>query len=108
MTPLRFDGEDTLGVAARLSGEYDVTCAGVPKTVGDDLSATDRTLGSDPAAGLAAEAVDRPHTTVRPAGPGHYGRPAGHGQRPRTDPGSVGTAEDGGPRLDAGAGVFFG
>src|SRR5512147_1901927 len=34
-------GEDTLGVAARLSDEYGVPCVGVPKTIDNDLSATD-------------------------------------------------------------------
>ena len=36
-------GEDTLGVAARLSGEFGVPCVGVPKTIDNDLSATDYT-----------------------------------------------------------------
>ncbi|MFF3277068.1 6-phosphofructokinase [Streptomyces chrestomyceticus] len=57
-------GEDTLGVAARLSGEYGVPCVGVPKTIDNDLSATDYTFGFDTAVGVATEAIDRLHTTA--------------------------------------------
>ncbi|MFG2140698.1 6-phosphofructokinase [Streptomyces sp. NPDC048650] len=57
-------GEDTLGVAARLSDEYDVPCVGVPKTIDNDLSATDYTFGFDTAVGVATEAIDRLHTTA--------------------------------------------
>src|SRR4051794_5750149 len=38
-------GEDTLGVAARLADEYDLHVIGVPKTIDNDLSATDYTFG---------------------------------------------------------------
>ncbi|MEV0265965.1 6-phosphofructokinase [Streptomyces sp. NPDC050617] len=57
-------GEDTLGVAARLSGEYGVACVGVPKTIDNDLSATDYTFGFDTAVNIATEAIDRLHTTA--------------------------------------------
>ncbi|MGW8553197.1 6-phosphofructokinase [Streptomyces tubercidicus] len=57
-------GEDTLGVAARLSGEHAVPCVGVPKTIDNDLSATDYTFGFDTAVGVATEAIDRLHTTA--------------------------------------------
>jgi phosphofructokinase-like protein len=57
-------GEDTLGVAARLSGEFGVPCVGVPKTIDNDLSATDYTFGFDTAVGVATEAIDRLHTTA--------------------------------------------
>ncbi|MEN8653238.1 6-phosphofructokinase [Streptomyces sp. 21So2-11] len=57
-------GEDTLGVAARLSGEDGVPCVGVPKTIDNDLSATDYTFGFDTAVGIATEAIDRLHTTA--------------------------------------------
>ncbi|MGX1514435.1 6-phosphofructokinase [Streptomyces collinus] len=57
-------GEDTLGVATRLADEYGVLCLGVPKTVDNDLSATDCTFGLDTAVGIATEAVDRLHTTA--------------------------------------------
>ncbi|MHC5903401.1 6-phosphofructokinase [Streptomyces sp. S6] len=57
-------GEDTLGVAARLSTEEGIPCVGVPKTIDNDLSATDYTFGFDTAVGIATEAIDRLHTTA--------------------------------------------
>ncbi|MGC0210348.1 6-phosphofructokinase [Streptomyces sp. NPDC003642] len=57
-------GEDTLGVAARLSDAHGVPCVGVPKTIDNDLSATDYTFGFDTAVGIATEAIDRLHTTA--------------------------------------------
>ncbi|MEV4436411.1 6-phosphofructokinase [Streptomyces sp. NPDC049555] len=57
-------GEDTLGVAARLHDEYGVRCVGVPKTIDNDLSATDYTFGFDTAVNIATEAIDRLHTTA--------------------------------------------
>ncbi|MFC4497508.1 6-phosphofructokinase [Streptomyces ovatisporus] len=57
-------GEDTLGVAARLTDEFGVKCIGVPKTIDNDLSATDYTFGFDTAVTVATEAIDRLHTTA--------------------------------------------
>ncbi|MFJ6481348.1 MULTISPECIES: 6-phosphofructokinase [unclassified Streptomyces] len=57
-------GEDTLGVAARLYEEHGIPCVGVPKTIDNDLSATDYTFGFDTAVGIATEAIDRLHTTA--------------------------------------------
>ncbi|MEU1313473.1 6-phosphofructokinase [Streptomyces cinnamoneus] len=57
-------GEDTLGVAARLGDEYGIRCVGVPKTIDNDLSATDYTFGFDTAVNIATEAIDRLHTTA--------------------------------------------
>ncbi|MFI9234752.1 6-phosphofructokinase [Streptomyces sp. NPDC053079] len=57
-------GEDTLGVARRLYDEHGVRCVGVPKTIDNDLSATDYTFGFDTAVNIATEAVDRLHTTA--------------------------------------------
>ena len=57
-------GEDTLGVAARLFAEHDVPVVGVPKTIDNDLSATDYTFGFDTAVFIATEAIDRLHTTA--------------------------------------------
>jgi ATP-dependent phosphofructokinase / diphosphate-dependent phosphofructokinase len=56
-------GEDTLGVAARLNSEG-VPVVGVPKTIDNDLSATDYTFGFDTAVNIATEAIDRLHTTA--------------------------------------------
>ncbi len=57
-------GEDTLGVAARLHAEHGVNVIGVPKTIDNDLSATDYTFGFDTAVNIAMEAIDRLHTTA--------------------------------------------
>ncbi|NJP51025.1 6-phosphofructokinase [Streptomyces sp. SBST2-5] len=57
-------GEDTLGVAALLSEEHGIPCVGVPKTIDNDLSATDYTFGFDTAVNIATEAIDRLHTTA--------------------------------------------
>ncbi|WP_433184663.1 6-phosphofructokinase [Actinoallomurus sp. CA-150999] len=56
-------GEDTLGVARQL---YDrgVKVVGVPKTIDNDLNATDYTFGFDTAVNIAMEAIDRLHTTA--------------------------------------------
>ncbi|MGH3916229.1 MAG: 6-phosphofructokinase [Pseudonocardiaceae bacterium] len=56
-------GEDTLGVARRLS-EDGVFVVGVPKTIDNDLGATDYTFGFDTAVHIATEAIDRLRTTA--------------------------------------------
>jgi len=56
-------GEDTLGVATRLH-ELGVNVIGVPKTIDNDLNATDYTFGFDTAVNIAMEAIDRLHTTA--------------------------------------------
>jgi 6-phosphofructokinase 1 len=56
-------GEDTLGVATRLSAEG-LPVVGVPKTIDNDLSATDYTFGFDTAVQIAVDAIDRLHTTA--------------------------------------------
>ncbi|MCW2887797.1 MAG: ATP-dependent phosphofructokinase / diphosphate-dependent phosphofructokinase [Streptosporangiaceae bacterium] len=56
-------GEDTLGVARQLH-EQGVKIVGVPKTIDNDLNATDYTFGFDTAVGIAMEAIDRLHTTA--------------------------------------------
>jgi phosphofructokinase-like protein len=57
-------GEDTLGVASRLFEEREFPVVGVPKTIDNDLSATDYTFGFDTAVWIATEAIDRLHTTA--------------------------------------------
>ncbi len=57
-------GEDTLGVAARLHAEHGFPVVGVPKTIDNDLAATDYTFGFDTAVSVATEAIDRLHTTA--------------------------------------------
>jgi len=56
-------GEDTLGVAGQLFANG-VQVVGVPKTIDNDLSATDYTFGFDTAVNIAMEAIDRLHTTA--------------------------------------------
>jgi len=57
-------GDDTLGVAQQLH-EAGGKVVGVPKTIDNDLSATDYTFGFDTAINRAAEALDRLHTTAK-------------------------------------------
>ncbi len=57
-------GEDTLGAASRLHEEHEVPIVGVPKTIDNDLGATDYTFGFDTAVNIAMEAIDRLHTTA--------------------------------------------
>ncbi|MFN2613148.1 MAG: 6-phosphofructokinase [Solirubrobacterales bacterium] len=56
-------GEDTLGVAGKLY-EDGIKVVGVPKTIDNDLGATDYTFGFDTAVNIAMEAIDRLHTTA--------------------------------------------
>lgn len=57
-------GEDTLGVANKLYQEKGVKLVGVPKTIDNDLFATDYTFGFDTAVTIATEAIDRLHSTA--------------------------------------------
>ena len=56
-------GEDTLGVALKLTKEG-LPVVGVPKTIDNDLNATDYTFGFDTAINIATECIDRLHTTA--------------------------------------------
>jgi ATP-dependent phosphofructokinase / diphosphate-dependent phosphofructokinase len=56
-------GEDTLGVAHKLGSEG-VAVVGVPKTIDNDLSATDFTFGFHTAVQICTDAIDRLHTTA--------------------------------------------
>lgn len=57
-------GDDTLGAADKLVKEHSLNIVGVPKTIDNDLSATDYTFGFDTAVGIATEQIDRLHTTA--------------------------------------------
>ena len=69
MESLRLDGliaiggEDTLGAAAKLAASG-MPVLGVPKTIDNDIGATDMTFGFDTAVQIATEAIDRLHTTA--------------------------------------------
>ncbi|NEM92460.1 6-phosphofructokinase [Galbitalea soli] len=55
-------GEGTLAAAKRLT-DAGIRIVGVPKTVDNDLSATDYSFGFDTAVGIATDAMDRLRTT---------------------------------------------
>ncbi len=57
-------GEDTLGVANKLT-KAGLKCVGVPKTIDNDLGATDYTFGYQTAVQIATDAMDRLHTTAK-------------------------------------------
>lgn len=57
-------GEDTLGAANQLA-KRGLKVVGVPKTIDNDLSATDLTFGFDTAVNIATEAIDRIVDTAR-------------------------------------------
>src|SRR5437867_3577316 len=56
-------GDDTLSVARALH-EAGYPIVGVPKTIDNDLSATEFCIGFDTAVGIVVEALDRLHTTA--------------------------------------------
>ena len=60
-------GDDTLGVANKLLAEG-VSAVGVPKTIDNDLSATEVTFGFHTAVQIATEAIDRLRTTAESHG----------------------------------------
>lgn len=57
-------GEDTLGVAYKLIKDGLPNIVGVPKTIDNDLYATDYTFGFDTAINIVTECIDRLHTTA--------------------------------------------
>ncbi len=59
---LAIGGEDTLGVATHLN-TVGINVVGAPKTIDNDLSATDYTFGFDTAVQIAVDACDRLATT---------------------------------------------
>ncbi|MBI1858224.1 MAG: ATP-dependent 6-phosphofructokinase [Candidatus Melainabacteria bacterium] len=58
-------GEDTCGVADKLYKDFKVPIVCVPKTIDNDLSATDQTFGFDTSISIICDALDRLHTTAR-------------------------------------------
>ena len=55
-------GDGTMHISNKL-GEMGMNIIGVPKTIDNDLEATDQTFGFDTALSIASEAIDRLHTT---------------------------------------------
>lgn len=56
-------GDGTMHIASKL-GEMGMNVVGVPKTIDNDLYATDQTFGHDSAVYVVTEAIDRLHTTA--------------------------------------------
>jgi 6-phosphofructokinase 1 len=57
-------GDGTQALAARLSRAHGIPVIGVPKTIDNDLRATDQTFGFQSAVDVAVDAIDRLHTTA--------------------------------------------
>jgi ATP-dependent phosphofructokinase / diphosphate-dependent phosphofructokinase len=57
-------GDDTLGACSKLAQDG-LNAVGVPKTIDNDLRGTDVTFGYDTAVNIAADAIDRLHTTAQ-------------------------------------------
>jgi len=58
-------GEDTMGVAHKLYEQEKLPIVGIPKTIDNDLDATDMTLGFQTAVQVACDAMDRLRTTAQ-------------------------------------------
>ncbi|MCB9513918.1 MAG: ATP-dependent 6-phosphofructokinase [Candidatus Krumholzibacteriia bacterium] len=57
-------GDGTLSIADGLR-QLGVPVVGIPKTIDNDIEATDQTFGFDTAVSIAVEAIDRIHTTAQ-------------------------------------------
>jgi len=57
-------GEDTLGAANKLYKQASLKVVGVPKTIDNDLSATDFTFGFNSAVSIVMDCLDKLHTTA--------------------------------------------
>ena len=57
-------GEGTMTLSHKLADEIGLKAIGVPKTIDNDITHTDRTFGFDTAVHVASEALDRLHTTA--------------------------------------------
>jgi 6-phosphofructokinase 1 len=58
-------GEHTMGMTRRLHADHGLPMIGVPKTIDNDVPATDFTFGFDTAVQIATDAIDRLHTTAQ-------------------------------------------
>jgi ATP-dependent phosphofructokinase / diphosphate-dependent phosphofructokinase len=57
-------GEGTLSAATRLAVDEGIPIVGIPKTIDNDVAATELTIGFLTAVDVATEAVDRLHSTA--------------------------------------------
>lgn len=55
-------GDGTLGAASRIA-DLGVPIVAIPKTIDNDVTGTERCIGFDTAVAIAADAIDRVHTT---------------------------------------------
>jgi 6-phosphofructokinase 1 len=60
-------GEGSLSIAREVS-ELGIPVIGIPKTIDNDVNATDSTIGFDTAVQIAVDAIDRLHTTAESHG----------------------------------------
>src|SRR3989338_3717546 len=58
-------GEDTCGDANKLCSDFKAPIICVPKTIDNDLNATDQTFGFDTSISIVCDALDRLHTTAK-------------------------------------------
>ena len=58
-------GDGSLEIAHRFATEKGMPVIGVPKTIDNDLQATQRTFGFDTAVSTATEAIDKLHSTAK-------------------------------------------
>ncbi len=58
-------GDGSLGIARDLHKRYDLPVVGVPKTIDNDLAATEYTFGFDTAVATATDAIDKLHPTAQ-------------------------------------------
>ncbi|HET98035.1 MAG TPA: ATP-dependent 6-phosphofructokinase [Desulfurivibrio alkaliphilus] len=58
-------GDGSLEIAHRFAVEKEMPVIGVPKTIDNDLEATQRTFGFDTAVSTATEALDKLHSTAK-------------------------------------------
>ncbi len=58
-------GEDTCGVADKLYTDFKAPIICVPKTIDNDLNATDQTFGFDTSISIVCDALDRLHSTAK-------------------------------------------
>jgi ATP-dependent phosphofructokinase / diphosphate-dependent phosphofructokinase len=57
-------GDGTQGICAKLAAERGLKVVGVPKTIDNDINATEQCFGFDTAMAYATDAVDRLHSTA--------------------------------------------
>jgi len=57
-------GEDTCSIAHKMHTQHGLNVVVIPKTIDNDVSATDFTFGFDTAVNIVADALDRLHTTA--------------------------------------------